>query len=99
MIDSGDFIGTGAIIVNDHLQYELGYRVLERAWGNGYGGEICEGLTNYWLQHLGGTVLYAYADEKNIPSIKILNNSRMSLKEKIPNHKFNCLEYVYILRR
>ena len=41
------FVGTVALVKDDNLDDEIGYRFSEKYWNNGYGFEIAEGLVNY----------------------------------------------------
>ena len=64
------FLGTVALVKNN-LDAEIGYRFLEKYWNNGYGYEVCKGLTVFCkklkLQKIVGFVIL-----KNIASKRIL---------------------------
>lgn len=62
-----NFIGTVALVKGD----EIGYRLLEKYWNNGYATEICEGFISYCKQ-LGMSKLIAYVVDENIASAKIV---------------------------
>ena len=64
------FVGTVAL-VKDKNDDEIGYRFLEKYWGNGYATETCKGLIKY-CKGLKISKLIACAVDKNIPSVKIL---------------------------
>ncbi len=64
------FIGTLAL-VKDGVDDEIGYRFLEKYWGNGYATEICEGLISY-CKEIGIPKLIGYVINKNRASEKIL---------------------------
>ena len=64
------FIGTLAL-VKDGVDDEIGYRFLEKYWGNGYATEICEGLISY-CKEIGIPKLIGYVINKNSASEKIL---------------------------
>lgn len=64
------FAGTLAL-VKDNIDDEIGYRFLEKFWGNGYGFEICKGSIEYCKQ-LGFKKLVGYVVDENIASAKIL---------------------------
>ena len=64
------FIGTLAL-VKDEQDDEIGYRFLEKYWGNGYGFEVCKGTIKYCKQH-GIKKIIAYCVDENIASAKIL---------------------------
>lgn len=56
---------------NPH-EAELGYVLLPKFWGRGYGGEIAEQLMGVAEADPGLTRIYAYVDPSNIASRKIL---------------------------
>lgn len=64
------FVGTIAL-VKDGIDDEIGYRFLEKFWGNGYGFEACEGVINYCKKQ-GKKKLVGYVVDKNHASKKIL---------------------------
>ena len=64
------FVGTVAL-VKDGVDDEIGYRFLEKFWGNGFGTEICEGLIAYCKQ-LKLPKLIGYVVDENTASAKIL---------------------------
>ncbi|PQJ78187.1 GNAT family N-acetyltransferase [Polaribacter porphyrae] len=65
-----EFIGTVALVKDDNDD-EIGYRFLEKYWGNDYGFEICKGLINY-CKKMGFSKIVGYVVDKNIASAKIL---------------------------
>ena len=74
------FIGTLAL-VKDNIDNEIGYRFLEKYWGNGYGFEVCKATITYCKQK-GIKKLVGYVVDENIASAKILKK----LNFKIVNH-------------
>ena len=78
------FVGTCAIVPNEH-RAEIGYRFLARFFGMGYGQEICNGLIEYgmFVQELPEIV--AYADVRNVASVKILERSPLPFIEEMKN--------------
>ena len=64
------FIGTVALVKYEGND-EIGYRFLEKFWGNGYGTEACKGLISYCRKN-NFRKLIAYAVDTNIASQKIL---------------------------
>ncbi len=75
------FIGTCAIVKNSDSQHELGYRLMEKYWQNGYGTEILNSLISFALDELSLKLITASAYKNNIPSVKILDNSQMEFIE------------------
>ena len=67
---SFEFIGTVAL-VKDGEDDEIGYRLLEKHWGNGFGYEVSKGLINY-CKTIGFEKLIAYVVDKNSASKRIL---------------------------
>lgn len=64
------FLGTLAL-VKDNIDDEIGYRFLEKYWGNGYGFELCEATINY-CRKTGIKKLVGYVVDENRASAKIL---------------------------
>lgn len=65
------FIGTLALVKDDAGDDEIGYRFIERFWGNGYASELCEGLIVYCKQ-IGMKKIIGNVVNENIASEKIL---------------------------
>ncbi len=70
------FIGTCAIVESENRS-EIGYRLLRRYFGNGYGQEICDGVIDYGISVLQLTEIIAFVDVRNAASRKILDRSRL----------------------
>ncbi|MDY0779875.1 GNAT family N-acetyltransferase [Tenacibaculum sp. IB213877] len=64
------FVGTVAF-VKEGVDDEIGYRLVERFWGNGYGYEVCKGMITYAKQ-LEMPKLIGNVVDENIASAKIL---------------------------
>jgi [ribosomal protein S5]-alanine N-acetyltransferase len=80
---TNEFIGLGSLILNEEKtdEAELGYMLLPKYWGKGYGGKIAD----YFIQlsvNTPLTKLTAIIDPKNIPSRKILT-TRGFISEKL----------------
>ncbi|WGH76586.1 GNAT family N-acetyltransferase [Tenacibaculum tangerinum] len=65
------FLGTVALVKDDEGTDEIGYRFIERYWGNGYATELCEGLIRY-CRSIGMKKLVGCVVDENIASAKIL---------------------------
>lgn len=87
------FIGTCAIVSGEQYP-EIGYRFLRKYFGAGYGQEICNGLIHYGINDLKLSHLTAYADTRNIASVKILDKSPLMFVREIPNDQ-GAIDYVY----
>ncbi len=90
------FIGTCALVLNE--EYEIGYRFLEKYWGNGYGKEITKGLIAYSFTKKEINTLHAYVDSQNIGSVKILE-MYFNFIEELWNEKEQCWERSYIIKK
>ncbi|WP_439131228.1 GNAT family N-acetyltransferase [Polaribacter sp.] len=88
-----EFIGTLAL-VKDGKDDEIGYRFLEKYWGNGYGFEICKATLTYCKQ-IGIRKLVAYAIDKNIASVKILEQLNFKTVQKFINDDLQLPETKY----
>ncbi|XLS30336.1 GNAT family N-acetyltransferase; N-acetyltransferase [Flavobacteriaceae bacterium M23B6Z8] len=77
----GGFVGTVALLKNDKAEWEIGYRLLESKWGNGYGSEITAGLINYAFRIHKVDILVAYVDKRNEASVHILSKYMRFVKE------------------
>lgn len=76
------FLGTVAIVKEENGDDELGYRFIERFWGNGYAFEASEGLINY-CKSIGMPKLVGYAIDINVASVKILKRLNFKTIEKL----------------
>ena len=72
----GEFIGTCAVAPNEGRP-EIGYRLLRKFFGNGYGQEICNGLIDYAKHEQGLPEIIAFADVRNVASVRILDRSSL----------------------
>ncbi|WP_417897398.1 GNAT family N-acetyltransferase [Bacillus haimaensis] len=93
--DKARLLGTCALVKNDYGKNEIGYRILERFWGRGYGHEVLEGLIEFALAEKGIKEVVAIADVENIPSIKILEKSSMEFIEEMKEEESNNIVKVY----
>ena len=78
---------------------EIGYRFLEKYWGNGYAGEVCDPLIDYAINAMKLPWIFGQADVKNIASIKVLERSKLIFLKEYFNEKENCTDRVYRLDR
>ena len=76
---TGEFLGTCAIVPNLDRS-EIGYRLLRRFFGNGYGQEICDGLIDFAIARLKLDEIVALVDTRNVASVKILDRSQLTLE-------------------
>lgn len=90
-------IGTAAIIVDKKNEGEIGYRLLEKHWGNGYATEILNELINYGSEKMHLKAIHANVDVRNIASIKMLDKSVLEFKGKEWNEDFQSYDRLYRL--
>lgn len=90
------FIGTLAL-VKDGEEDEIGYRFLEKFWGNGYGFEICSATINYCKQ-IGMKKLIGYVVDDNIASVKILEKLNFKVVERFISEDIQLPEIKYELK-
>lgn len=64
--------GCGIVRIGEN-NYEIGYRLIEDYWGNGYASEIAEGLIKHSFTHFNASRIFAEAYVKNPASIHILS--------------------------
>lgn len=89
--ETNEFIGWSGIKfinyeINNHQNfYEIGYRFIEKHWGKGYATEAGKAFIDYAFNEMKVDALYAYSDEGNENSRKIL--------EKLGLQYVNSFEY------
>ncbi|MCP2027592.1 RimJ/RimL family protein N-acetyltransferase [Flavobacterium sp. HSC-32F16] len=89
--ETNEFIGWSGIKfitdeINNHQNfYEIGYRFIEKHWGKGYATEAGKAFIDYAFGEMKVDAIYAYADEGNENSRKIL--------EKLGLQYVNSFEY------
>ena len=92
----GELIGTAAIVEEN----EIGYRFLEKYWGQGYGQEIADGLINYAFGKLGVEKVIAFVEPENIGSVKILERTVLEfIKEYIHPDDGKLVRYYELIRK
>lgn len=97
--EDGRFAGTCALILNDKQETEIGYRLPEHYWGNGYGVEIAKGLSSYALKEKGHDKLVAYVYEDHAASWKVLDRAGYRLVKKFFNEDEGCWDRLYELKK
>jgi RimJ/RimL family protein N-acetyltransferase len=89
--ETNEFLGWSGIKfitneINNHKDfYEIGYRFIEKHWGKGYASEAAIAFVDYAFTKMKVDKLYAYADEGNENSRKVL--------EKMGFQYVNSFEY------
>lgn len=93
--DYGDVTPNDILILNIKAdECEIGYRLLEKYWGNGYASEIAKGLIEY-TRKIGFKRLIGCVADENLASVKILKQlgfqfvkSFAAADLKVPEKKF-----------
>jgi len=75
--ENDTFVGTCAIIIGEDGKGEIGYRFLEKYWGNGFATEILQPLIDYGFSKLKIPTIFATVDKLNIASVKMLEKSEL----------------------
>lgn len=90
------FIGTLAL-VKDNIDNEIGYRLIEKYWGLGFGYELCKGTLKYCKQ-IGIKKLVAYCVDENIASAKILKKLGFAIVKHFISDDINLPETKYEIK-
>lgn len=78
------FVGTCAIVPHESRP-EIGYRFLRKYFGLGFGQEICDGLIEHAISVMNVPEIVAFADLRNVASVKILDRSKLPFVEEVRN--------------
>jgi ribosomal-protein-alanine N-acetyltransferase len=96
-IDLGNLIGSVALEINKDGKHEIGYRLLRKFWGLGFGQEMAD----YWIEYLflvrKTPILEAYAFVDNKASVRILDRSILQLKSEFFNESYDLWDRYYAL--
>ncbi|MFT7901059.1 GNAT family N-acetyltransferase [Tenacibaculum ascidiaceicola] len=91
-----EFIGTVALVKDEEGNDEIGYRFIERYWGNGFATELCEGLIQY-CKSVGMKKLIGCVVDENVASAKILERFNFVAIEKFISDDIGLPETKYEL--
>lgn len=91
-----DLIGLCALIKNDENDDELGYRLREQFWGQGYGTELTKGLIDYGFNVMKMDKITADVNIENVRSVKILDKFMTPVRTFF-NENDNCTDRRYEL--
>ncbi|AUC14305.1 hypothetical protein BTO06_03730 [Tenacibaculum sp. SZ-18] len=94
--ENSRFIGTVALVKDEEGNDEIGYRFIERYWGNGYATEACGGLINY-CQEIGIKKLIGNVVKENKASEKILLKYGFQKIKEFVSHDIGLPETKYVL--
>ncbi|MFB7139955.1 GNAT family N-acetyltransferase [Gottfriedia sp. NPDC056225] len=77
--EDNQFIGTAAVIKNENNEFEIGYRLVEKEWGNGFGSEVASLIEKYCFEMRKLKSIVATVEAKNSNSVKILEKNNFTL--------------------
>jgi len=92
--DGNEFIGLCAFVKNNDQEDEIGYRLREKFWRQGFATEMVEGLISFGFDVLEMEKITADVDTKNLYSAKILEKF-MSPKKEFFNESDNTFDKRY----
>lgn len=96
--NSDELFGTVALILDDDQQWEIGYRLRRKHWGQGYATEAMEGLIEFVHGIDEIKSLKAVCDLRNPASQHVLNKIGFVNLGKRYNEDEDCEEYFYSMR-
>lgn len=90
--ETGEFIGWAGLKLEDHRNghdkfYDVGYRFIQRFWGNGYATEATKFFVNYGFTILKLPKINGSAMAGNIGSCKALQNAGLKYIESYDYHE------------
>jgi [ribosomal protein S5]-alanine N-acetyltransferase len=97
LLESSTFIGLCGII-GKGISREIGYRLDEPFWKQGFGSELVEGLIQYIFQNKEIQEITADVTSTNNASIALLNKYMIKTHDSF-NKKDNCIDFHYKVRR
>ncbi len=93
-----EFIGLGGFLKNNAGDDEIGYRLREKFWRNGFGTEFTKGLISFGFEELKMEKIIADVAITNLNSVKILEKL-MSVEKEFFNVSDNCVDRRYVVLR
>lgn len=90
------FIGIGAYLTNDDGDPEIGYRLREKFWNQGYGTEIAYVLLEHGFNNMNFELITADVSIENKLSLKILEKF-MRLSHEFWSEKYQTFDRRYVL--
>ncbi len=70
-------------IINNQIETEVGYRILDTYWGKGYGTEAANGCIKYAKEKLGKQSIISIIREINNPSLKVAEKNGLIFEAEI----------------
>jgi len=97
--DTNEFIGWAGLkfipgpLNGQYNVYDLGYRFIERFWGQGYGYEAAKAWLDYGFTEMRLPVISGYVDEQNAASRRIMEKLGMQLGNTFEDEGDMCVWY------
>jgi ribosomal-protein-alanine N-acetyltransferase len=93
-----NLLGTCALVHEANGIYEIGYRLLESEWRNGFGGEVTNGLIDFAFETWNANEIIAFVDKRNVASIKILERSKLNFIRYFWNSETETQDFEFRLK-
>ncbi|MDB4942817.1 MAG: GCN5-related N-acetyltransferase [Labilithrix sp.] len=94
---TGENIGwCGVKHVAESDEYDIGYRLLEPAWGRGYATEAARATVAYARDHLPGERVVGKAMPENLASVRVLEKIGLVYEREVVEE--GCTWRVYVMR-
>lgn len=87
--DDDRFLGICGLLeqqVDNHREIEVGYRILDIFWGEGYGTEAAKGCMEYARTHLGLKSIVSLILEQNTQSIRVAEKNGLQFEKVVKFH-------------
>lgn len=81
--------------VNGRPEIEIGYRLIQSAWGHGYATEAAQAVATYATTTLGITRLIAMIDPGNLASIRVAQKLGMHYEAEVMFDGYTHPDHVY----
>lgn len=96
--ETNEFVGWAGLKYIKELNgrqdnYDLGYRLLKRHWGKGYGTESAKAFIRYGFDEMKLTRISAYVDVEHLASMKILEKCGLNFTNTFMDEDCLCAWY------
>ncbi|MES1220266.1 MAG: GNAT family N-acetyltransferase [Bacteroidota bacterium] len=93
---TGDFAGSFAVIpVEGTENFQLGYSLLKKNWGNGYATELTKGGIVYFFEKTNYNEVYAITEAGNIPSQKVVLKCGFEISCTRKENEKEIIEFIF----
>lgn len=80
-------VGIGIEIDVDHATGALGYSIAKEHWGRGLTAEAARAVVGWAFRQRGLAKVYAYADARNAPSLRVMEKLGMTREGMLRGHR------------